>query len=143
MKVLRRHGARIAIALVPLAFALLHAIDVLPIGVLQRLDSIIYDARLRWTMPRTLDERIVVVDIDEKSLAEVGHWPWSRIRLAEMIEELFERQQVSIVGFDVVFPEEDDTSGLQQLRWLASADLKDEPGFVQKLQQLQLQVVES
>ncbi|NKE66633.1 adenylate/guanylate cyclase domain-containing protein [Ramlibacter sp. RBP-2] len=137
MKALRRHGARIAIALVPLLFALLHATDALPIGVLQRLDSIIYDARLRWTMPRTLDERIVVVDIDEKSLAEVGHWPWARVRLAELMDELFDRQQVSVVGFDVVFPEEDDTSGLQQLRRLASGDLKDEPGFVQKLQQLQ------
>ncbi len=137
MKALRRHGARIAVALVPLLFALLHATDALPIGVLQRLDSIIYDARLRWTMPRTLDERIVVVDIDEKSLAEVGHWPWARIRLAELVDELFDRQRVSVVGFDVVFPEEDDTSGLHQLRRLASGDLKDEPGFVQKLQQLQ------
>jgi CHASE2 domain-containing sensor protein len=53
-------------------FAFLHALGVMPIGVLQRLDDIIYDARLRWTMPRTLDERIVIVDIDEKSLAEVG-----------------------------------------------------------------------
>ena len=137
MKALRRHGARIAIALVPLLFALLHATDALPIGVLQRLDSIIYDARLRWSMPRTLDERIVVVDIDEKSLAEVGHWPWARVRLAELVDELFDRQQVSVVGFDVVFPEEDDTSGLQQLRRLAREDLKDQPGFVAKLEQLQ------
>ncbi|HEY0886377.1 MAG TPA: CHASE2 domain-containing protein [Ramlibacter sp.] len=121
----------------PLLFALLHATDALPIGVLQRLDSIIYDARLRWTMPRTVDERIVVVDIDEKSLAEVGHWPWARVRLAELMDELFERQQIGVAGFDIVFPEEDDTSGLQQLRRLAKGDLKDETGFVQKLQQLQ------
>ena len=71
----------------------------MPIGVLQRLDDIIYDARLRWTMPGTLDERIVIVDIDEKSLAEVGRWPWSRNRLAELVEELFERQKATLVGF--------------------------------------------
>jgi CHASE2 domain-containing sensor protein len=29
-------------------------------------------------MPRTLDERIVIVDIDEKSLERLGHWPWGR-----------------------------------------------------------------
>ena len=46
------------------------------IDVLQRLDDILYDARLRATMPRTLDKRIVIVDIDEKILAEVGSWPW-------------------------------------------------------------------
>ena len=66
------------------------------IGVLQRLDDIIYDARLRATMPRTLDERIVIVDIDEKSLAEVGRWPWGRNRLAELVDELFERQKIAL-----------------------------------------------
>jgi adenylate cyclase len=35
-------------------FALLHAKGVLPIGVLQRLDNVIYDAGLRWTMPGIL-----------------------------------------------------------------------------------------
>jgi adenylate cyclase len=75
MRLLARHGSRIAFTLVPLVFALLHAMGVLPIGVLQRLDNVIYDARLRWTMPGTLDPRIVIVDIDEKSLAEVGRWP--------------------------------------------------------------------
>lgn len=54
--------------LIPLIFALLHAGGVL------WLDDILCDARLRVTMPRTVDERIVIVDIDEKSLAEVGRW---------------------------------------------------------------------
>ncbi|MBK7313045.1 CHASE2 domain-containing protein [Candidatus Aalborgicola defluviihabitans] len=70
-----QHWQRIAVTLIPLVFALLHAIGILPIGVLQRLDDIIYDARLRATMPKTLDERVVIVDIDEKSLAEVGRFP--------------------------------------------------------------------
>ena len=126
-----------AIALVPLLFALLHATGVLPIGVLQRLDDIIYDARLRWTMPRTMDERIVIVDIDEKSLADEGRWPWARNRLAELVNELFERQQATVVGFDVVFAESDDSSGLKQLRRLAAAELKDQPGFAEKIEQLQ------
>ena len=43
-------------------FALLHAIGLVHIDVLQRLDDIIYDARLRATNPKTLDERIVIVD---------------------------------------------------------------------------------
>jgi adenylate cyclase len=76
--------------------------------VFQRLDAIIYDARLRWTMPKTLDERIVIVDIDEKSLAEVGRWPWGRNRLADLVDELFDRQKVALAGFDVVFAEPDE-----------------------------------
>ena len=98
----RRHWRRVAITLVPLAFALLHASTLMPIGFLQRLDDILYDARLRAAMPRTLDDRIVIVDIDEKSLGEVGRWPWSRHHMARLIDELFDRQGVAVVGFDVV-----------------------------------------
>ncbi|RYY93680.1 MAG: adenylate/guanylate cyclase domain-containing protein, partial [Comamonadaceae bacterium] len=123
--------------MVPLVFALLHAVHALPIGVLQRLDDIIYDGRLRATMPGTLDERIVIVDIDEKSLAEVGRWPWARNRLAALVDELFDRQQVSLLGFDVVFAEPDDSSGLKRLRQLAQGELKDAPGFGERLGQLQ------
>lgn len=137
MALLRRHWSRIAITLAPLVFALMHATGVLPIGVLQRLDDIVYDARLRATMPRTLDERIVIVDIDEKSLAEIGRWPWSRNRLAELVDELFDRQKVAILGFDVLFAEPDDSSGLSRLRQLARTELKDQPGFGEKLGLLQ------
>src|SRR5215213_10291482 len=126
---LSKHWPRIAVTLVPLVFALLHAIGMLPIGVVQRLDDIIYDARLNATMPRTLDDRIVIVDIDEKSLAEVGRWPWGRNRLAAMVDELFDRQKVALLGFDVVFAEPDESSGLKRLRQLAQGELKDQPGF--------------
>ena len=40
-----------AVTLLPLVFALLHAFGWLRIDVLLRLDDIIYDARLRATMP--------------------------------------------------------------------------------------------
>ena len=137
MGVLSKHWSRIAVTLVPLVFALLHASGAMPIGVLQRLDDIIYDGRLRATMPRTVDERIVIVDIDEKSLAEVGHWPWGRNRLGELVDELYVRQKVALLGFDVVFAEADESSGLKQLRQLAQTELRDQPGFAEKVSQLQ------
>jgi adenylate cyclase len=137
MGVLSKHWPRIAVTLIPLVFALLHATRILPIDVLQRLDDVIYDARLRATMPRTLDPRIVIVDIDEKSLAEIGRWPWARNRLAELMDELHGRQQVALVGFDIVFAEADESSGLKRLRQLAQQELKDQPGFAEKVGQLQ------
>lgn len=67
-------------------FALLHAAGgVRPIGVLQRLDHIIHDARLRATLPGSLDERIVIVGIDEESLAEVGQWLSGGKKLARLV----------------------------------------------------------
>ena len=137
MRLLFRHWPRIVVTLIPLVFALLHASGILRLSVLQRLDDIIYDTRLRATMPNTLDERIVIVDIDEKSLAEVGRWPWGRNKLAALAEELQDRQQTALLGFDVVFAEADESSGLKRLQQLAQAELKDQPGFSEKLDQLQ------
>jgi adenylate cyclase len=136
MGLLSRHWSRIAVTLIPLVFALLHAVGVLHIGVLQRLDDLIYDARLRATMPRTLDDRIVIVDIDEKSLTEVGHWPWGRNKVAQLVDELFDRQKVALVGFDVFFTEPDESSGLPRLNQLAQGELKDVPGFAGRIEQL-------
>ena len=137
MKLLSRHWPRIAVTLIPLVFALMHASGVLRLGVLQRLDDIIYDARLRATMPKTLDERIVIVDIDEKSLAEVGRWPWGRNKLADLVGELLDNQKIALLGFDVVFAEADESSGLKRLRQLAQQEMRDQPGFADKLAQVQ------
>lgn len=132
-----RHWPRIAVTLLPVIFALLHASSVLPLGVLQRLDQIIYDARLRALMPRTLDDRIVIVDIDEKSLAEVGRWPWSRNHLAALTNELFDRQKIALLGFDMVFAEADESSGLRKLQALAKNELRNDAFFIAHLRQME------
>jgi adenylate cyclase len=137
MRALVKHWPRILVTLLPLVVVLLHAVGAVRLGVLDRLDSIIYDSRLRATMPRTLDDRVVIVDIDEKSLAEVGRWPWGRNHLSELANELFERQKIALLGFDIVFAEADESSGLKRLNELAQRELRDQPGFVDKLKQLQ------
>ncbi|MDI3381952.1 CHASE2 domain-containing protein [Xenophilus aerolatus] len=108
---LRRHGLRIAVTLLPVLLALAHAAGVVRLPFLDRFDALIYDARLRATMPGTLDPRIVIVDIDDASLQEVGQWPWSRDRLARLTGELVDRQRASVLGFDVMFAEPDRHSG--------------------------------
>ena len=137
MQALLKHWPRIAVTLIPMVIALLHASQLISIDVFKRLDDIIYDGRLRATMPKTVDDRIVIIDIDEKSLAEVGRWPWSRNKMATLVDELFDRQQAAIVGFDIVFAEADDSSGLKRLRQLASEELRDQPGFAERLTQIQ------
>lgn len=137
MKALVKHWQRIAVTLIPLFVALLHASDIAQIGVLQRLDDIIYDARLRATMPGTLDERIVIVDIDEKSLAEVGRFPWGRNKLGHLTDVLFNEQKIALLGFDIVFAEPDDSSGLSRLDALARNEFKTQPGFSERVRLLQ------
>ncbi|MEH2490792.1 CHASE2 domain-containing protein [Bradyrhizobium sp. AZCC 2230] len=49
---------------------------------------------------------VTIVDIDDRSLARFGQWPWSRTRIADMIINLTNNGAVAI-GFDVVFSEPD------------------------------------
>ena len=112
---------RAALLLLALGAALGHASGLLPLRFITELDLAIGDARLRTFMPRTLEPRIAIVDIDAKSLAEVGRWPWGRDRMAALTDELFERQRVAVVGFDVVFAEPDTSSGLAALDRLAAS----------------------
>ncbi len=122
-----------AVTLLPLGFALLHVVGVLHLQVLDQFENIIYDTRLRATMPRTMDERIVIVDIDEQSLERVGQWPWGRDKMARLARELLERQQVAVLGFDVLFAEADTSSGLANLQRLAEGPLRGQPGFSEQL----------
>jgi adenylate cyclase len=57
--------------------------------------------------PRVQTTRpVVIVDIDEASLKEIGQWPWPRTVVADLITRLSQLGAVAI-GFDVVFAEPD------------------------------------
>ncbi|HET8666828.1 MAG TPA: CHASE2 domain-containing protein, partial [Terriglobales bacterium] len=106
------------------------------IGIVDRLSAILYDYRLRLTMPQTIDERIVIVDIDEKSLEEEGRWPWGRDRVGMLVNKLFDRHGVALVGFDVVFAERDTSSGLGVLQHLGEGRLRDDQAYQTALTEL-------
>ena len=49
---------------------------------------------------------VTVIDIDEKSLAELGQWPWPRTILSSLVDKLSVAQPL-VIGFDIVFIEPD------------------------------------
>ncbi len=126
---MKQHVVRIAIGLVITLFFAGHAARFYNVGLITQLDNIIYDARMRLTMPNTVDPRIVILDIDEKSLQQVGRWPWPRDVMAHLIDKLFDEYGVALVGFDVVFAEADYSSGIRALDELAQNQLKQVPAF--------------
>ncbi len=103
---------------------------------IQQLENWTYDTRLNFTRLDTRDDRIVIVDIDENSLAEVGRWPWGRDKLATIVDNLFETYQVDVVGFDIVFAEKDESSGLEQFDRLARTTLKNNAAYKQELERI-------
>ncbi len=133
---MRRRWRRMALALLPLLLALAHATEAIPLRVLERLDHLVYDTRLRATLANTLDERIVIVDIDERSLATLGRWPWSRDRMAALTQAMFDEQGAAVVGFDIVFAEPDASSGLARLQQLAAGPLQSNAEFARELKRL-------
>jgi adenylate cyclase len=137
---LKQHLPRFVLGAVILALMLGHAAKLYELGFVSHLDAFIYDNKVRLTMPRTVDDRIVILDIDENSLAEVGRWPWSRDRLAKLMDKLFDGQGIALLGFDVVFAEADDSSGLKSLDVLARTELKDSGAFQSVLKEMRPQL---
>ena len=79
--------------------------------ILQPLENRLLDAFVRAHAARLApDPQIVLVDIDEKSLAAMeplaGRWPWPRVVHAELIEGLAAQKPRAIV-FDILFTEAD------------------------------------
>ena len=90
---------------------LLHVGGALPIPLLTQIENLSYDSRILMTLPRQRDPRVVIIDIDEKSLNAEGQWQWSRDLLARLVEQAFDHYGVQALGFDVTFPEPDRVSG--------------------------------
>jgi len=131
---------RSLICLIITLFFLLHIAEKIEIPLLHKVENIVYDLRLKLTTPSTVDPRIVIIDIDEKSLAQEGRWPWSRDKLSYLVDLLFEYYQVKVLGFDIVFAEPDTTSGLALLEKLAGNELVDNKQFSDVIQKIKPQL---
>ena len=78
--------------------------------VLDRLSLVAFDIYQRMA-PRQaeLDLPTRIIDIDDRSLKEIGQWPWARSKVAELVDKLREAG-ASVIVFDVLFSEPDQTS---------------------------------
>lgn len=103
----KRTLTRLAISAVVFALFLAHTARWLPLRLLDLVEAFTYDARVLLTLPGTADPKVVIVDLDERSLAAEG-WPWPRYKFATLVEQLFDRYQARVLGFDIVFAEPDD-----------------------------------
>jgi len=100
----RKFGfARVLCLLMLVGFAALRMLDPVPIRELRlrTFDTFqMLDPRVKKIKP------VTIVDIDERSLAKLGQWPWPRTTIADMIVNLTNLGAV-VIGFDVVFSEPD------------------------------------
>jgi adenylate cyclase len=76
---------------------------------LRGLDNRVTDLMFRLRGSTPVSPRVVVVDIDEKSLAELGQWPWPRSVFGQLLHRI-DDAGAAVVGLDIVFAEPDRTS---------------------------------
>ena len=72
----------------------------------RKIENISYDAYQSSFIEKNNFDEVVIIDIDEKSIGEIGQFPWRRDVFANLIQKL-EQYGVSVITFDVFFSEED------------------------------------
>src|SRR5262249_60308332 len=66
--------------------------------------------------------------------------PWPRDRLALLMDKLFDKYEVAILGFDVVFAERDESSGIRVLERLGQKELREVTQFQSALDTIKPQL---
>jgi adenylate cyclase len=84
--------------------ALMLVLAWLDLASLTRLENLSLDYRFRLRGERAVGEEIVLVLIDDKSLREVGRWPWSRNTQARLIASIA-AQGAKVIGVDIIYAE--------------------------------------
>ena len=133
-------GVRQLLTLLCMLAVLAHVQGIWTLPGMGALERGLYDARMRWLLRPPAEPQLVIVDIDEHSLAQLGHWPWSRTQLARLVERLVDGHGARTVAFDMVFAEPSrasDVDGLP-LSDTAAELLRNNPAFVRAMRRLML-----
>ena len=77
------------------------------------LENLVFDQYQRWK-PRPYDfsQPVRIVDIDDESIHLIGRWPWSRRKMADLVEALV-KANVAGIGFDYLFSEQDSATPIR------------------------------
>ena len=75
-------------------------------GAFERMDLIAYDLRINTINPHPSSGLVAIATIDDRSIAQLGQWPWPRLVLARLVDALKE-YKVKVIGFDAIFSEAD------------------------------------
>lgn len=136
----KRYILRFVITLVIFVPFYLHATGNRSFQLLEQLEAASYDMRLKMTLPNSEDDRIVIVDVDERTMQVEGQWPWGRDKLAEFVDILFDKYKIKVLGFDAIFPEPDGRNTLGILEQIAVTEFADSEKYRQRLDALRPQL---
>ncbi len=73
---------------------------------LRRMAGTYTDLKFRARGPRPPQQKIVIVEVDDRAVSELGRWPWHRDAVAAILQQAFD-DGAKVVGLDMAFPEDD------------------------------------
>lgn len=85
-----------------------------------------YDTRFQVRGRAYPSPEIIVVAIDQKTLDDLGAWPFSRMHYVDMLNHLV-ADRAKVIGFDIAFPKPDEKSGLELVRQMRREYLRRTP----------------
>jgi len=134
------HAKWLGMPLVIVMALVAFGIAILKPTVIEKYELQSLDLRFQARGPIPHDPRVVIVAVDDDSLSEVGRWPWSRDKIASIVDKTLGEYGAKALGFDMVFSEEqanvvdeavrllgnqsDDGDALSKLEWLRSLSAK-------------------
>ena len=116
-----RYLLRVGLCLITMLGVLGHVAGYYKVPYINQIENLMYDTRVRLSAKGGIDDRIVIVAIDEASLKRHGHWPFTREKFADMMDNLWSNG-ASVVVFDVLFAERDESSDVRLLRSMAEKE---------------------
>jgi serine phosphatase RsbU (regulator of sigma subunit)/CHASE2 domain-containing sensor protein len=121
-------GRLVALAVLAAAVVLLLGPDLAAVAALR---GAAFDTYQRLAPRQRVSAPVVIVEIDDASLAEYGQWPWPRTALARLLETIAEGGPAAI-GVDIVMPEADRLSPDRLAPLVSGLD----PGLGERLRSL-------
>ncbi len=105
--------------------------------IIQVIDQKTTDFRFRMRGQQNTDaEKIAILAIDDESINQIGRWPWSREKIAFLIDQVM-NQGAKALGFDMVFSEHQEDKRTQLIEQIDQLKIND-PQLEQFLQKEKL-----
>jgi len=97
----------------------------------------LYDLKVKLSAHGVGQSNVVILDVDEKSLAVYGRWPWTRSVIAKINDKLFNEYKVSALGYDIVWAERDNVNPTNIMKDLNLSLIDKSPHYSEFISDIQ------
>ena len=95
-------------------------------NIVVRMDNTALDFQFRLRGERSPGQEVILVLVDEKSLKEVGRWPWPRDKQARLIDQIHAGEP-AVIGLDIIYAEPEESNIVRDIKTWLTTERQKEP----------------